>query len=78
MVNLKLGWWEVLDLHRFTTFRISIRSDSHTTFTNLIHIGFFQLLCTSQLNSLGLIQTIINADSTMDTTYPSAQTDRFN
>ena len=38
----------------------------------------FQLLCTSQLNFLGGIQTILKADSTMDLTYPSAQPDRFN
>ena len=59
-----------------------LRSDSQTTFTNSIHIGFFQLLCTSQLNFLGSIQTIIKADSTYpviiqtdSTQFPAASTE---
>ena len=53
------------DLYRFTIFCIPTRSDSLRTYTNSIRIEFFQLLRTSQLNSLGSIQTIIKADSTM-------------
>ena len=65
-------------MYRFTAFRIPTRSDSHTTLTNSIHIRLFQLLCTSQLNSLGLIQTIMKADTTMNSTHPVVQPSRFN
>ena len=63
-------YYHWLNLCRFPTFWIPTRSDS-------IHIGFFQLLCKSQLNFLGSIQTIIKADSTMDSTYPCAQPAQF-
>ena len=45
---------------------------------NQFILDFFQLLRTSRLKSLGSIQKIIKADSTIDSTYPGAQLDGFN